>query len=162
MTIDYSNGKNPKQSAARNNSLANGKTIKTESSQTQTQQTKANPLTLPSQSKVLAYQAIAATKEDMAEIDRVMAQRKTITLQYFDQAMAQCNQDIEAEITDRLGEDAGLAAFLQQELTLEGLEEQFQALLKPKVKTAAPEPETAAAEQTIETAATPVLEATPC
>jgi hypothetical protein len=96
--------------------------------QQQGPQTPPQPLALPSQGKVLAMQAIAATKDDMAMIDKVMEQRKTITLQHFDSAMARCDQEIEAALSKQLqGED--VADFLQTTETWEDIESAFQALL---------------------------------
>jgi hypothetical protein len=108
------------------------------------------PLALPSQGKVLAMQAIAATKDDMAMIDRVMEQRKTITLQHFDAAMARCDRDIESALSDRLaGED--VADFLQTTETWDDIESAFQALLTPATEEEPIDaPEVPAGEQTID------------
>jgi hypothetical protein len=98
----------------------------------QGQQQAPQPLALPSQGKVLAMQAIAATKDDMAMIDKVMEQRKTITLQHFDSAMARCDREIESALSEQLqGED--VADFLETTETWEDIESAFQALLTPTV-----------------------------
>jgi hypothetical protein len=116
----------------------------------QGQQQAPQPLALPSQGKVLAMQAIAATKDDMAMIDKVMEQRKTITLQHFDSAMARCDQEIEAALSKQLqGED--VADFLETTETWEDIESAFQALLTPAVmEEPTEEQETPATDTTIE------------
>jgi hypothetical protein len=124
----------------------------TQSSAQPNPQTEPQPLALPTQGKVLAMQAIAATKDDMAMIDRVMEQRKTITLQHFDAAMARCDREIESALSDRLEGDA-VADFLQSTETWDDIESAFQALLTPATVEPKAEPpidDTPAGEQTID------------
>jgi hypothetical protein len=119
-------------------------------SQPEGQQIAPQPLALPSQGKVLAMQAIAATKDDIAMINRVMEQRKTITLSHFDAAMAKCNQEIEAAMSEQLqGED--VTDFLQTTETWEDIESAFQALLTPlQTEEVQSEPEASVTDTTIE------------
>jgi hypothetical protein len=119
------------------------------------QQQAPQPLALPSQGKVLAMQAIAATKDDMAMIDRVMEQRKIITLQHFDQSMARCDREIEEALSEQFqGED--VADFLQTTETWEDIESAFQGLLTPAItEEPTDEPEAPATDTTIEVLAVP-------
>jgi hypothetical protein len=119
-------------------------------SQPEGQQIAPQPLALPSQGKVLAMQAIAATKDDIAMIDRVMEQRKTITLSHFDAAMAKCNQEIEAALSEQF-QGEYVTDFLQTTETWEDIESAFQALLTPATVEPIDEPtESTVTDTTIE------------
>lgn len=155
MALNLSNAK-----PSKNKTSNQSRQPQTQPTEQLAEQQEAQPLALPSQAKVLAMQAITATKEDMAMIDRVMAQRKAITLQHFDSAMAKCNQEIEDALAEQLpGED--VADFLQSTESWEDIEAAFKALLTPEEPDETEEVEPEATEETPIDAAAVTVEVMP-